>query len=636
MPAQAKISAESLKVVDDEIIIQYELKPEHKQDNFDDLDDEEFLENLGGDYALWAKSAITDTNQKNSVKSKQHFRKLKKHKSKKIKYKMAVLKLDKKLSHRQLHSLVKKINAKKFKHSKYQIANVFPNYLYEINSADQEVSVELNDSFYGQQWPITQIQPEKLWQYTKGAGAVVAVIDTGVDYNHEDLAENIWVNEDEIPDNGKDDDRNGYIDDVRGWDFVDKGGYSCTSYEDCSNEDNDPMDVVGHGTHVAGIIAAVQNNNKGISGIAPEALIMPLKAGYSTGRSGFLKTSDILEAITYAINNNADVINMSFAGPELIVLEDVLNFAFDLGIVCVAAAGNYGSSTKTYPAGLSSVIAVGAVDSQKYKAYYSNYGDWVKVTAPGTYILSTIPGNSYDYKTGTSMSAPHVSAVAALLKAKNKIKKPTAQEVQEMLISSLGEVKYPTGFTGDDDMGSLSADIDFPLAIDSVELPSQVLVGSQATLKAKASDSSSEILEYEWKSDIDGYMGNSENLNFSFMSLGSHVVQVRAQNALGDWSSPELKIVEVVDKKPLTTNNFVAKRKFSFKRQNGYLVPRISNINKSKIKSLKWISSEDGTLGNKKAINLANLSQGFHKISLSVQDINGNWSEPYQRVIKIN
>jgi subtilisin family serine protease len=636
-PAQAKKMPQVIKYADDEIIIQYKLKPGSRSDNATSADfEEEFLEDIGVTYGLWAKDVDFYSSQRLRINQSKHFRKLRKNKSTKIKYRLAVLKLTEKMDSNKLDSLIKDINNKKFKHSRFEITNVLPNYLFEIDSIATPVTVELNDTYLKQQSSLKQIQPEKLWEYSKGKGVVVAVIDTGVDYTHEDLAANIWINKDEIPGNGKDDDNNGYVDDIRGWDFVDKAGYNCSGLEDCSKEDNDPRDVNGHGTHVAGIIAAIQDNNKGISGIAPEAKIMPLKAGYSAGRSGFLKTSDILEAITYAINNNADVINMSFAGAELSVLEDILNFAFRLGIVCVAAAGNANSSTKTYPAGLSSVIAVGSVDSQNYKAYYSNYGDWVTVSAPGTFILSTLPNNSYDFKSGTSMAAPQVAGLVALLKSKNKLKKQTVKDIKDLLLSSVTEVNSPNGFTGFASQGVISADIKFPLMIDNLELPSKVLVGSQATFKAQASDSASEIVEYEWNSDKEGYLGQDASLDLNFMTLGSQVIQVRAKNAQGLWSEPEIKVVQVVDSKNLNTSNYAQNFRFAFKRRKGFLLPRVSKHSKRRIKSFKWVSNVNGILGSKRTINLNRLNPGYHKISLSVQDINGNWSDPYQKVIRIN
>jgi len=632
-PVQARKKPQGVKFVEDEIIIQYKAKK--KPSTLSDSE-EEFLENLGLNHGLWSKSPNAGSRSQTRNESKPHYRKLRKNKSRKINYKLAVLKLDKKLDEYNLGSLVKEINNKKFKNSNYEVANVRPNYLYEISSSDNIAPPELNDTYYPQQSAHKQIKPETLWQYTKGKGIVVAVIDTGVDYRHEDLASNIWINKDEIPANGKDDDNNGYIDDVRGWDFVDKAGYSCSYREDCSVEDNDPFDVNGHGTHVAGIIAAVQNNNKGISGIAPEALIMPLKAGYSTGRSGFLKTSDILEAITYAINNDADVINMSFAGVELSALGDILNFANNLGIVCVAAAGNSGSPTKTYPAGLPSVIAVGSVDSQNDKAYYSNYGDWVTVSAPGSYIISTVPNNSYDFKSGTSMAAPQVAGLAALLKSKNKLKKHTPKEIKELLLTSVTEINLPVDFSGIASKGAVTADVKFPLAIDEVVLPSQVLVGTEASLKARASDSASEIVEYEWTSDVDGYLGQNDNLAFNFSTLGSHVIQVRPKNAQGAWSDSETKILEVVSSPKIPVSNLAKNLKFAFKRRKGFLVPRFFSNPKRRVKSVKWISSVDGVLGSSRAINTRRLTKGYHKITLAVQDVYGNWSEPFSRVLRIN
>jgi subtilisin family serine protease len=636
VPVQARKTPPGIKFIDDEVIVQYKAKRGVSDKNTSRADsEEEFLEGLGEKYGLWVNNAKSRSKGKSRASSKPHYRKLRKNNSKKINYNLAVLKLEKKIDESNIDSLIQEINNKKFKHSNYEIANVFPNYVYEINSTEQEAPVELNDTYYEQQSAHKQIKPEKLWKYTKGKGAVVAVIDTGVDYRHEDLASNIWVNEDEIPGNRKDDDNNGYIDDVRGWDFVDKAGFGCSSAEDCYREDNDPLDINGHGTHVAGIIAAVQNNSKGISGIAPEALIMPLKAGYSTGRSGFLKTSDILEAITYAINNDADVINMSFAGVELSALQDILNFANNLGIVCVAAAGNSGSSYKTYPAALPSVIAVGAVDSQNFKAYFSNYGDWVTVSAPGSYILSTMPNNSYDFKSGTSMAAPQVAGIAALLKSKNKLKKYTSREIKDLLISSVSEIKLPIGFTSVASLGAVSADVQFPLSIDNLELPSKVLVGTETNLKVQASDSASQIVEFEWTSDIDGYIGQASSVAFNFMRLGSHVIQVRAKNAQGEWSDPQLKVVEVVNTNNPANNNFAQSIRFKFGVKKGILIPYFSKNSSKRIRSIKWISSVDGTLGSRKSINTRGLTKGYHRIALSVQDINGNWSNPFQKVIRV-
>lgn len=251
-----------------------------------------------------------------------------------------------------------------------------------------------------------------------GKGTVVAVIDTGVDYTHKDLADNIWVNEGEIPGNGIDDDGNGYVDDVHGVDFVDG--------------DSDPMDEHGHGTHVAGIIAMTPGNGGGV-GVAYGAKIMCVRAGQANGS---FASSDIAKAIKYAADNGADVINMSFGGTgRSYLVESALQDAFP-SCVLVAAAGNDGLPTNDakqagylftediYPAGYKYVIGVMATDNNKSLAYFSNWdfkegsGCEYEMAAPGVNIYSTLPGNRYACWSGTSMATPNVAAAAAILRSK--------------------------------------------------------------------------------------------------------------------------------------------------------------------------------------------------------------------------
>ncbi len=246
---------------------------------------------------------------------------------------------------------------------------------------------------------------------------IVAVIDTGVDYNHLDLRNNIWVNSAEIPNNGIDDDGNGYVDDINGW--------------NCVGNNNNPMDDNGHGTHVAGIIAA-ENNKIGGVGVAYNCKIMVLKAGNS---SGYFNNSDIAEAIQYAYMNGASVINMSFGGSNIsVAVEDALENAYN-ACVLVAAAGNDGLCNNlscqscdlkgvSYPAALPYVIGVMSVNSNgSAVSSFSNYDhkpyDSVEyeVYAVGETIPSTWPGNKYATLQGTSMAAPSVSGIAALLRS---------------------------------------------------------------------------------------------------------------------------------------------------------------------------------------------------------------------------
>ena len=246
---------------------------------------------------------------------------------------------------------------------------------------------------------------------------VIAVIDTGVDYNHLDLRNNIWINTAEIPDNGRDDDGNGYVDDVYGW--------------DCVGNDNDPMDDNGHGTHVAGIIAA-ENNKEGGIGVAYNCKVMVLKAGNS---SGYFNNSDIAEAIQYAYMNGASVINMSFGGSQIsIAVEEALENAYN-SCVLVAAAGNDGACNNlncptckvvkvSYPAALPYVIGVMSTDPNGSGiSSFSNYDHYpydsveYEVFAVGEGVGSTWPSNKYACLNGTSMAAPTVAGIAAILRS---------------------------------------------------------------------------------------------------------------------------------------------------------------------------------------------------------------------------
>lgn len=341
-----------------------------------------------------------------------------------------------------MEDTVKDDNAKEVKQVSYKITTEEKDIWSIVDNTNNQNAVEIAEPVYKyytseesvpsaeynkgmeKQWYLKDQKLESVWgneKYgnTAGEGVVVAVIDTGVDYNHEDLQDNIWTNSAEVSGTtGADDDNNGYVDDVHGINLIDP------------NET--PMDDHGHGTHVAGIIA-MENNNVGGVGIAYKSKIMPIKAG---GSDGTFYSSDIAKGIEYAYKNGADVINMSFgSSAHSALIENALQDAFG-SCVLVAAAGNESAPTadfplggvNIYPAAYSYVIGVMAYDENNKFASFSNW-DYIpnanaeyEVVAPGVNIYSTLPNGRYTTWNGTSMAAPMVSAEAAILRSSLKDK----------------------------------------------------------------------------------------------------------------------------------------------------------------------------------------------------------------------
>jgi hypothetical protein len=304
------------------------------------------------------------------------------------------------------------------------VAYAEPNFIAKVQTIPNDPYYTSSGS-WGQSfkdlWGHYQIKVEQAWNTTSGAGVIAAVVDTGIDYTHPDIVANLWSNSDEIAGNGIDDDNNGYIDDVRGYDFA--------SY------DNDPKDGHGHGTHVAGTIAASGNNGLGIIGLAYQAKIMPIK-GLDDNGSG--SDTSLAGALSYAADNGADVINNSWAGiGDSQLIRDAVEYAYSLGCVVMAAAGNDNTDAISYfPANIDHAITVAATDPVDNRCTFSNYGSKVDVAAPGGSeynILSLLAkdslfalnysayvvGANYIRLAGTSMACPHVVGLTALILSAN-------------------------------------------------------------------------------------------------------------------------------------------------------------------------------------------------------------------------
>ena len=302
-----------------------------------------------------------------------------------------------------------------------------------------------NDPSFGTLWGLhnsgqsggtndADIDATEAWDTTTGSGSfVVGVIDTGIDYTHPDLAANVWTNPGEVAGNGIDDDGNGYVDDIHGYDFA--------------NDDADPMDDHGHGTHVAGTIAAVGNNGLGVVGVNWNAKVAALKFMDASG-SGY--TSDAVRALDYAVSKGIRITNNSWGGGgDSSSLRAAIQRAEAAGSIFVAAAGNDASNndtTASYPSNysFSNVVAVAATDRNDRLASFSNYGSTtVDLAAPGVSILSTVPSGGYATYSGTSMATPHVAGALALVWDRNPTW--TYQQVIAQVLNSVDPVANLAG-----------------------------------------------------------------------------------------------------------------------------------------------------------------------------------------------
>jgi len=342
------------------------------------------------------------------------------------------------------------------------------------------VSVTPNDPMFNQQYGPQMIKCPDGWDITTGnSGVKIAVIDTGVDYNHPDLADNC----------------------IDGYDFVNinlayytSRGYKEDPGEDYIIRDDNPMDHNSHGTHCAGIASAVTDNGVGIAGVGWSCSIMPVRAGFSLlwphegtdYRVGVLEDEDIIDAIDYAADNGADVLSMSFGkSSSSSSIESACNRAWNKGCILVSSTGNDYRGSAGYPARYEKVIGVGAVDQNSKRCDFSNYGAGLSISAPGKSILSTIPGSGYDRYSGTSMACPHVAGVAGL--AVSRYPSYSNQQIRDLLERTADyigpELSYGEGLvdaTFDEEAPPEEDEIVVTITMDYIEALDKIDTGSKA------------------------------------------------------------------------------------------------------------------------------------------------------------
>jgi subtilisin family serine protease len=361
--------------------------------------------------------------------------------------------------------------------------------------------IDPSDTQYGQQWGFPKIKANLAWDELNDANqVVVAVIDTGVDYNHPDLTGNLWKNPFEIPANNTDDDNNGVIDDVFGANFVNP------------TTSGDPFDDNKHGTHVSGTIGAVTNNGAGVAGTSWKVKIMGLKFLAANG-SG--TTVGAIRAIEYGIKMEADIMNNSWGGGGFSqALADAIGKANDAGILFVAAAGNNNIDndvTPFYPAGynVANVVSVMATDQNDAKANFSHRGATsVDLAAPGVAILSTTPGNTFSTFNGTSMATPHVSGAAALLEAQDSTRDAAA--LKKLLMDTVDVIPALSGTS------VTGGRLNLAKALEVGRVPGDPCVGGHARIAYN---------EFFWSSNL-AFNTNSNILSVDFKLPAPMIIDI--------------------------------------------------------------------------------------------------------------
>lgn len=479
-----------------------------------------------------------------------------------------------------------------------------------------------NDFYFGNMWGLNNannfdIDAPEAWSLWKGdSNFMIADIDTGIDYNHPDLMANVWTNPGEIPGDGIDNDGNGYIDDVHGYNF-------------CNNT-GDPFDDHAHGTHTAGTIGAVSNNGIGVTGINWNCKIVALKFLDASG-SGY--DSDIIRALDYCVKMNIKVSNNSYGGGDNLqsVRDAIENAKNACGHVFVCAAGNSNNNNDIAPFFPSNydndnLISVAAIDSNGNKASFSSYGqNTVDIAAPGVSILSTYPQNRYAYFNGTSMATPHVCGVAALIYSLHP--NWTYQQVIRRVLATVKPVASMNGLCVTGGMVSAYNALhnEAPnLAINSPADGAIFQSGGTITCSASAADDHDGNIatKIAWSSDAQGSLGTGATITVSDLAPGTYALSAQVQDDDGVLATRTVTIhvnaaPTVTISSPSEGDAFV----------HGSTVTFTGSANDAEdgdvTSSIQWMDSQQGSLGAGASVSVSSLNIGSHTVTATARDSSG-------------
>lgn len=495
------------------------------------------------------------------------------------------------------------------------------------------LSVTPNDPNFSSQWSLNSMSLSQAWLYSTGSkDVVVAIIDSGIDLTHQDLKNNIWKNIGEIAGNGIDDEGNGYIDDVNGWNFY--------------NNTNNVQDNYGHGTHVAGIIGAEGNNGVGIVGVNWHVSIMPLKFMNDSGAgwaSGALAAIDYVLMMKKNFGVNVVVVNNSWSAGYgySAVMDGRIKALGDANIVFVAAAGNTATDndlSPSYPGSYNqnNVINVGSFSNETLSlTRSSNYGRIsVDLAAPGYIIFSTLPRNMYGYLSGTSMAAPQVAGAVALL---NSLKKGiTVSEVRSAILASVDKVAGLVGKVATDGKLNVASAVFKVLGAEYNSMPIGGISNTSMTVVSGwATDNSKLRGGLSIRLFVDGIGKDikltDSNNNFVFnlggLTVGSHVIKIRAQDVeTGLWVVVGKSTVNI----PVPIGNvgllsLTTIRGWAFSARSGSSPVIVRIVINGKVVATQWANQYRAAL-------LSVVGSSYHGFSVS---LSGGWFQPGSNVVSI-